>query len=1018
MKPLKLIMRAFGPFAGTQELDFADLGERALFLIHGPTGSGKTTLLDALCFALYGDTSGGERDARAMRSDHAERLLSTEVSLEFALGQDCYRVVRSPAQRRPKQRGAGEREVPAEAQFDRWNGQTWESLASQPAKVSAAIVERLGFDSEQFRQVVVLPQGRFRELLTARSDAREAILQTLFRTERYREVADVLKRAARDVETAARELKVRRETLLKQAEADNEPMLLERRNALLESLAQARLAEGLARSHDAEARQRFQAGSEAATRLAERDAAEQAWQAVDAKQALIELQRQERDAARRAAHVTAAARALDQALREHRLADEQTRQSASTQTLAGARLTQAAQALQMEQARALERTQWQAEIARLEDLISRCLRVEQARATLQRVRDQHDVAGRTLNEATVVLERVEQDLAVSRQQCEALQATVSRKDLLQAQIQLVEAELHKHKQRDDAARNRQKAEQALQLKQQALMVSEQVLAQTRQQLERCEAEIRQGQAVLLAQHLKDGQACPVCGSLSHPAPAHAHPGPESDDAAAQQAAVQSARKAVDEASDAWLKASAAQVKAETQLTAACDRLNECEAALTGEDPAALAARRHEFTEALADCNVAASSLLTRQQTRVQQEKMLLEARSTLERLRSEKEALHAGQLAAEGSLKALSETLPDPAPEVEALRHQHQQRTGQLEQALAALEAATIAEREASRQAERAAADLQAAQARLARAGQALTEAELEFNASLTEQGFSDRAAYEAAQRSQAQLEKLERDVTGFDELRAAARDRHLRAIQRAEGLSMPDLAALKSASDAAAEALEQALGTVQQLEGQQTVLNKLIESLERLAEENADIEERYAVLGRLAEVAGGNNPLRMTFQRFVLATLLDEVLETASLRLAHMSRNRFELRRVRGAGDQRSAGGLDLEVFDHFTGTARPANTLSGGESFLAALSLALGLADVVQSRTGGVQIDTLFIDEGFGTLDPESLDLALRTLIDLQQSGRTVGVISHVSELRERIDVRIEVLSDVRGSRLRLVK
>src|SRR5690606_35757018 len=180
---------------------------------------------------------------------------------------------------------------------------------------------------------------------------------------------------------------------------------------------------------------------------------------------------------------------------------------------------------------------------------------------------------------------------------------------------------------------------------------------------------------------------------------------------------------------------------------------------------------------------------------------------------------------------------------------------------------------------------------------------------------------------------------------------------------------------------------------------------------------QQYAVFGRLAEVAGGANPLRMSFQRFVLATLLDEVLEAASLRLARMSRNRYELQRRREAGDQRMAGGLELEVFDHYTGASRPANTLSGGESFLAALALALGLADVVQSRAGGVQMDTLFIDEGFGTLDPESLDFALSTLVDLREKGRMVGLISHVAELRERVDARLEVLAGPAGSRLRTV-
>lgn len=227
----------------------------------------------------------------------------------------------------------------------------------------------------------------------------------------------------------------------------------------------------------------------------------------------------------------------------------------------------------------------------------------------------------------------------------------------------------------------------------------------------------------------------------------------------------------------------------------------------------------------------------------------------------------------------------------------------------------------------------------------------------------------------------------------------------------------MQAAAVEAAHGLEAQLSEIHAAEAKTRAAGEMLATLEGLAREAGEIDEVYAVLGRLAEVAGGSNRFRMTFQRFVLATLLDEVLEAASLRLTRMSRSRFELRRVRGVHDQRSSGGLDLEVFDHYTGTFRPASTLSGGEGFLASLSLALGLADVVQSRAGGIQMETLFIDEGFGTLDPESLDFAMRTLIDLQQAGRLVGVISHVVELRERMDVRLEIRAGPRGSEIRAV-
>ncbi len=201
------------------------------------------------------------------------------------------------------------------------------------------------------------------------------------------------------------------------------------------------------------------------------------------------------------------------------------------------------------------------------------------------------------------------------------------------------------------------------------------------------------------------------------------------------------------------------------------------------------------------------------------------------------------------------------------------------------------------------------------------------------------------------------------------------------------------------------------------------VAELERVGAEYEQLCARYSLVGRLADVALGENPLKLSFQRYVLGTFLDEVLSQASFRLVRMSKGRFRLQRATRAADMRRAGGLDLEVFDEHTGSLRPVSTLSGGEGFLAALALALGLAEVVQSHSGGVRLETIFIDEGFGSLDPEALDAAIDTLVHLARSGenggagRLVGIVSHVPELRERIDARLEIVPGLEGSRARFV-
>jgi exonuclease SbcC len=277
--------------------------------------------------------------------------------------------------------------------------------------------------------------------------------------------------------------------------------------------------------------------------------------------------------------------------------------------------------------------------------------------------------------------------------------------------------------------------------------------------------------------------------------------------------------------------------------------------------------------------------------------------------------------------------------------------------------------------------------------------------------------------RVEAEIEALAGALAAYGQETAAATTRHERAQALAVGAAPPDLAGLEAAVIIAAaacdEATEARARATAAVEGYRTAAA----AHDAVMAETAALQRRFGLVGRLADVAGGDNPLKLSFQRYVLGRFLDEVLEHASFRLLHMSRGRFRLQRASGIVDGRRAGGLDLEVFDEQTATLRPVSTLSGGEGFLASLALSLSLADVVQAHAGGLRLETMFVDEGFGTLDPEALDAAIETLIQLAgaagdgAAGRLVGVISHVPELRERIDARLEVIPGPRGSTARFV-
>ncbi|EYS97709.1 DNA repair exonuclease [Cupriavidus sp. SK-4] len=1011
MRPLHLTLQAFGPFAATEQVDFTRLGEQAFVLIHGPTGAGKTTLLDAICFALYGDTSGGERSAQAMRSANAAPALRTEVTLEFSLGAQRWRVVRSPVQERPKQRGEGWVTEPAKAQLDLHDGNDWVSKASQPARVSDAVRDLLGFDSAQFRQVIVLPQGRFRELLTASSQARQAILERLFRTELYRRVEELLKAEAAGIRRDAERITIQRDEALRQVGVESAQALAEGIEALQAELQALQGQEQGARATLAAAQAALGAGEQVAARLQERQQAQAAHAALLARQPAMEDERARLHAAQRAARVRPALQAWQAAQRDQAASDVALTRAGEQAARAAQRATQAAAALQAETARAEARQSAQRRVSQLADMLPRAQQLGAQLAALQAAEGRQAAAATARERAAAQLatrqaDAVAAESALAQGQLAAAQAQATALQLAALQERARQLDRHQQAARALDAANAQAATAAA-AEQHALRQRE----QCRAALAEAEAAWRAGQAARLAASLAAGDACPVCGSTAHPAPAQHVAAPLSDQALEQ------ARQAVLEAESHAVRSTGQHQAAQAAIAQARERLDELAQALgeVGDESARkLKAEITALEAALAEGRQAAASLAQREAAIVSCRAALAAAEAASRDAAAAAEAAAQALAHCRGEWQANSAQVPedsrDPVALGGALR-QAQAMLAALEQALAAAQAA---ERQAAADAAGAQAGLVSAQQAQEQAANRLAEAEAALGQALAQQGFADVQAHAAACLGDDAMQTLDATLRAFDTQLATAADRHERAEAAAQTLDAPDLDGLRAARDASAAAVEALVRQQAERGRSRDTLLQCQLRLQQLDAQGRDIEARYAVLGRLAEVANGNNPRRMTFQRFVLATLLDEVLEAASARLLAMSRGRYVLQRVREQADQRSAGGLDIEVFDHDTGAARPANTLSGGEGFLASLSLALGLADVVQSRAGGIQLDTLFVDEGFGTLDPESLDFAIRTLLDLQQAGRLVGIISHVTELRERIDVRLEVRPGVGGSRV----
>ena len=734
---------------------------------------------------------------------------------------------------------------------------------------------------------------------------------------------------------------------------------------------------------------------------------------------LAELpQQEERKITLERARQAALLRGAEQ-VRDQRRAEEQTAQQTATQAAARAQLAAqanktAADTLNAEQARKGERDAAAERVRQLDAWTGQVAELEAARHAAA-------AAEQAYNVAKLAREKAEQALADV-----LAELLVQRPRLAEAQLQAAKVEGLQHKAMDcqricelrqafDATRRQHAlATAAVDQSQKALEASTVARQQARAQLESlAEARVR-GQATLLARQLVANEACPVCGATEHPHPA------SSEEAPPDEQTIEAARAGLQRAEQQLDQARAALATREQALAG--------HAALLGPQEAQLgAAQTMELPDLKAQADAAHAALVAAQgqakelpalAVGVQRWEERLSA-AELERTKADTElAAQSGNLQAAGGLCQERERgIPEHLRKDGALAAARAQAASQVQALEQALVAATQQATAAGSAAAAATATSQAAQEAHDAAQARAASAELAFAAGWRDASFASEEGYRGARRAPAELDGLEAAIGRFAEALAVARKEAADAAAQAQGVVAPDLAGLEAAAQQAATHHTQSVTEVARLQEQLRGLEQILVKLRQLAAEFARDEEEHRVLATLAQAASGTNPRRLTFERYVLAALLDGVLVAASSRLSRMSQGRYTLQRAQGVGDQRRAGGLELEVLDAYTGRERAVGTLSGGEGFLASLSLALGLADVVQAQSGGIHLDAIFVDEGFGSLDPAALDEAVGALLELQAGGRLVGIISHVTELQSRIDARLEVVREQGGSRTRFV-
>ena len=903
MRPVYIRMSAFGPYAGIQELNMEELGAGGLYLITGDTGAGKTTIFDAITFALYGEASGDSREAGMLRSKYADPSVPTEVELTFIYGGKTYKVCRNPEYERPTKRGTGMTMQKAEAELIYPDGR----VVTKPKDVTAAVTEIMGVNREQFCQIAMIAQGKFRDLIEKGTTERQKIFREIFRTAPYQQVQDILKGKSRALE---RECETLRESVKQYIQG-----ILWNKDASEETPVEE-VMELLTEQNKAD--QEIQAGL-----FEELQQKEQVLQKIRS-----ELER-DRERKKR--------QKLYQELQDRRKAQRE-------------QITELQQRYREEQGKEPERRRLADEISRLESLMPQYLHLEELKKNERADQDEREKLSGKQRQYEAKQEELKGKIQEGREAGESLADAPEEYQKL-----LFESE--KHQKYMERLQNLSKVILQYEKLQQNLLVKQQEYQTVRDRVQKKESEYRvknqaflDEQAGILAQTLVEDQPCPVCGSIHHPAPAEQNPGaPSKDELELLQQELEQCRVREAEASRKArellgnVQSRAESIKREAEGLELTGTLEEMKHQLANlQKQGQTTEKQLQQEKGLASEKVKQKDMWNR--LLPEQEKALEKVTEELQQTRERQAALESKQKAAGEEIQRLTEVLPYPGQKeaqdkhIELVQKQNVMKR-QLEQAEKAVQTAEV--------------EIAGTEGRLKELRQQLEEA------------------------VEADTEALRQKQTEIETEKAACEERGKELHHR--------------------------------IQNNQSVLKNLQNRSKELVEK----EKRYTMIRSLAVTALGNIPgkEKIMLETYVQMTYFDRIIARANTRLMVMTGGQYEMKRRRGSSNLRSQSGLELDVIDHYNGSERSIRTLSGGESFQASLSLALGLADEIQASAGGIRLDTMFVDEGFGSLDSESLEQAVQALAGLAESKRLVGIISHVDELKNRIDRQIVVKKERSG-------
>lgn len=918
MRPQKLTISAFGPYAGCEVIEFDKLGDKGLYLITGDTGSGKTTIFDAIVFALYGEASGRNRESGMFRSKYAKEDVPTFVEMEFLYRDKVYKIRRNPDYERPKKTGDGTTKQSADATLEFPDGRM---PVTKSKEVTAVVTELIGLDYNQFTQIAMIAQGDFLRLLLAKTEERSQIFRKIFRTEPYKILQEKLKDASKRLHDNYDDCCKSIMQYLAGIKCDEDDGLYVTLKKFKDSKSVAKISEVSELIHD----------------IVEKDSAlhKDITKKISDIDKELEKINEDRGKAEK-----------DKQLRENLLKEQENLKNKEPE------LQKLKDCLEAERKREPEKKKIEYHLQKEQEKMPEYDKLAGLDREYQGVLREIEELEKSRQTSCKLVESLSGKLAEFRNKLEILKGVETKIATTESELKRFQDETGNLSELKDLMKKCEESLKELTKLQQDYSNAEKLWSAKRDAYTLMEKSFFDQQAGILAEELKENQPCPVCGSLQHPSPAKKHTDAPSEEQ------LENEKTQVDKLEQEVKNLSLQAGRKKGQYDTICETLKDKSVKIFGVS------------------DVEKIKSLT--------EEKLLENHIHCEELNKAIEDLK--------EQRRLKQNIEMQMPQVESDLEKERTKEEQLKTRISELKI----------QSSGTLANLNGLKGGLAYA----TKDEAESNINKLQKALWEmvRSLGKAEEAYKICEKSINDSVAAIDTIKAQLENSKEYNLAELNSKRQELEKERKKLSDKAKEVYSR-ISTNKQCKAN---LMKKYESLEA-------VEKQWTWTKALSNTANGNisGKQKVMFETYIQMNYFDRIINRANVRFMAMSGGQYELERMEQAANQKSQSGLELNVIDHYNGSKRNVRTLSGGESFMASLSLALGLSDEIHALSGGIRIDTLFVDEGFGALDDEALNQAIKALNSITEGNRLVGIISHVSELKERIERKIIVTKDaVSGS------